>query len=68
MLKSIIGEIWSIIDSGLPVQKSGLAGKWLKINSRKFLWKNVEQLIKFCQIHQYFPHQNFVPYGIWYNF
>jgi len=41
----------------------------LQANSRRlsvenFDGENVDELIKICQIHQYFPHQNFVPYGI----
>jgi len=44
------------------VRKSGLAGKRQMLPAENFDGKNVDELVKICQ---YFPHQIFVPYGIW---
>ena len=35
-----------------------------KLSAENFDGENVDELIKIRQIRQYFPHQNFAPYGI----
>jgi len=37
-----------------------------RLSAENFDRENVDKLIKFCQIHQYFPRQNLAPYGISY--
>jgi len=35
-----------------------------RLSAENFDRENVDELIKIYQIHQYFPHQKFAPYGI----
>jgi len=35
-----------------------------RLSVEHFDGENVDELLKICQIHQYFPRQNFAPYGI----
>ena len=35
-----------------------------RLSAENFDGENVDELIKIRQIRQYFPHQNFAPYGI----
>jgi len=39
----------------------------IRLSVENFDGENVDELIKICQIHQYFPCQNFAPYGIPYS-
>jgi len=44
---------------------SGRQANGRRLSAQNFDGENVDKLIKICQIRQYFPCQNFAPYGIW---
>jgi len=46
-----------------PAQKRVWQANGRRLSVENFDEENVDELIKICQIRQYFPCQNFAPYG-----